>query len=185
MLLSACQPLAMTPAKAAEDTLLVLEPGCVIPAGGTFELLLSRALLRPGHAHSGDSDMDTSGVSKLLADALLTVPRQIYSHRQRQFLHTQERILNFIRTHSHPFSLVSVGGLDCCGATGTSPSIFLEELGLESVTCKYQLLLAVAQCAAQLLQVGTVLQTHTILTTSHRLPTISPEGEGEEDEADN
>lgn len=162
----------------------MLEPGCVIPAGGTFEFLLSRALLRHGNKHSGDSDMDTSVVSKLLADALLTVPRQIYSHRQRQFLHTQERILNFTQTHLHPLSLVSVGGLDCCGATGTSPNIFIEELGLESVTCKYQLLLAVAQCASHLLQVDTVLQTHTILhTTSHRLINISPEVK--EVEADN
>lgn len=201
MLLSACQPLAITPAKAAEKTLLskassclltdcqtchvgVLEPGGVIPAGGTFEFLLACALLQHGHKHSGDSGMDTSVVSKLLAEALLTVPRRIYSHSQRQFLQTQDRILNFIQTHSHPFSLVRVGDLDCCGATGTSSHIFIEELGLESVTCKYQLLLAVAQCASHLLQVDTVLQTHNILhTKSHRLTNISLEGK--QDEADN
>lgn len=196
MLLSACRPLAITAAKEAEKTLLskassslltghqtshvaVVEPGCVIPAGGTFEFLLTRALQQQAHKHP-----DASVVSKLLADALLTVPRQIYSHSRRQVLRTQDRILNLIQTHSHPFSLVSVGDLDCCGATGTSSNIFTEELGLESVTCKYQLLLAVAQCVSHLLQVDTVLQTHTILhTKSHRLPNISRQGK--EDEADN
>lgn len=201
MLLSACQPLAITPAKAAGKTsrsqasssfltdhrtcnAAVWEPGCVIPAGGTFEFLLTGALRQHGHKHSGDSDTDTSEVSKLLADVLLTVPRHIYSHRQRQLLQTQERILNFIQSHSHPFSLVSVGDLDCCGATGTPSDVFIEELGLESVTCKYQLLLAVAQCASHLLQVDALLQTHTIFhTKSHRLTNISLEGK--QDEADN
>lgn len=196
MLRSACQPLAVTPAKVllskAGSCLLpdrrtchvaALEPGCVLPAGGTFEFLLTCALLQHGRKRSGDSDMDASEVSKLLADALLTVPRQIYSHSQRQFLRTQDGILNFIQTHSHPFSLVSVGDLDCCGWTGTSSNIFIEELGLESVTCKYQLLLAVAQCASHLLQVDTVLQTHTALhTKSHRRTNISLDES--EDEAD-
>lgn len=200
MLLSACQPLEGPPASSAEKTSLseassrfppdrrtchvgVLQPGCVIPAGGTFEFLLTRALLQHGRKHAGDADTDTSVVSKLLAEALLTVPRQIYSHSRRQFLRTQDRILNCIQTHSHPFSLVSVGDLDCCGATGTSSDVFMEELGLESVTCKYQLLLAVAQCASQLLQVDAVLRTHTVLhAKSHRLSNVS--SEGKEYEAD-
>lgn len=155
-----------------------VEPGCVIPAGGTFEFLLARALLRLVHTHT-----DTSAVSQLLADALLTVPRQIYSYSQRHFLRTQDRILNMIQTHSPPFSLVSVEGSDCCGAPGASSKLFLQELGLESVTCKYQLLLAVAQCVSRLLQVDTVLQTHTVLRMqSHRLTSIS--SEAKEDEAD-
>ena len=197
MLLSACQPLQQKQQKKpcfpkSSSCLLtdhqtgdaaVLEPGCVIPAGGTFEFLLVCALQQHGRKQSGDSDMDVSVVSKLLLDALLTVPRQIYGHSQRQFLQTQDRILNFIQTHLHPFSLVSVGDLHCCGATGTSSNIFREELGLESVSCKYQLLLAVAQCASHLLQVDTVLHTHIILRTkSHQLANNSLEGK--EDEAD-
>lgn len=198
MLLSACQPLGHPPANAAEKTSLsetssrsppdrrtchggVLQPGCVIPAGGTFEFLLTRALLQHGRKHAGDADTDASAVSKLLAEALLTVPRQIYSHSRRQFLRTQDRILNCIQTHSHP--LVSVGDLDCCGATGTSSDIFMEELGLESVTCKHQLLLAVAQCASQLLRVDTVLRTHTVLhMKSRRLSNSSSEGQEYEGE---
>lgn len=198
MLLSACRPPERRPANAAEKTSLsqassrfppnrrtcqggVLPPGCVIPAGGTFEFLLSRALLRHGRKHAGDADTDASVASKLLAEALLTVPRRIYSHSRRQFLRAQDRILNCIQARSHP--LVSVGDLDCCGATGTSSDIFTEELGLESVTCKHQLLLAVAQCASQLLRVDAVLRTHTALhAESHRLSNVS--SEGKECEAD-
>lgn len=185
MLLSAWQPLANTPAKATEKTVnseastcLQTHPvaGCVLPAGGTFEFLLTRALIQHSHKNSGDSDLSTSVVLQLLADALLMVPKQIYSYSQRHFLCTQDRILNFIQTHSHPFSLVSMDKLDCCGMSGASPKVFVEELGLESVTCKYQLLLAVMQCASRLLQVDTVLQTHTILNTrSHRLTNSSSE----------
>lgn len=179
MLLSAWQPLANTSAKATEKTLNdVWEPGCVIPAGGTFEFLLTRALLQHRHKTCGDSDMDTSVVSQLLADALLTVPRQIYSCSQRHFLHTQDKILNFIKSHTHPFSLLSMDDLDCCGKASASLKVFIEELGLESVSCKYQLLLAVVQCASRLLQVDTVLQTHAVLNTrSHRLTSTSSEGE--------
>ncbi|XP_011605165.2 BBSome complex assembly protein BBS10 isoform X1 [Takifugu rubripes] len=192
MLLSAWQPLANTSAKATEKTLndeastcfpthplAVSEPGCVIPAGGTFEFLLTRALLQQRHKNSGDSDIGTSVVSQLLADALLTVPRQIYSCSQRHFLHTQDQILNFIKSHSHPFSLLSMDDLDCCGKASASLKV-IEELGLESVSCKYQLLLAVVQCASRLLQVDTVLQTHAVLNTrSHRLTSISSEGEAQ------
>lgn len=191
MLLSAWQPLANTSAKATEKILndeasacfqthplAVSEPGCVIPAGGTFEFLLTRALLQHRHKNSGDSDMGTSVVSQLLADALLTVPRQIYSCSQRHFLCTQDKILNFIKSHSHPFSLLSTDDLDCCGKASASLKVFIKELGLESVSCKYQLLLAVVQCASRLLQVDTVLQTHAVLNTrSHRLTSISSEGE--------
>lgn len=179
MLLSAWQPMANTSAKATEKTLNdVSEPGCVIPAGGTFEFLLTRALLQHRHKNSGDSDMGTSVVSQLLADALLTVPRQIYSCSQRHFLHTQDKILNFIKSHTHPFSLLSMDDLDCCGKASVPLKVFIKELGLESVSCKYQLLLAVVQCASRLLQVDTVLQTHAVLNTrSHRLTSISSEGE--------
>lgn len=191
MLLSAWQPLADASAKSTEKTLsseasacfqthplAMSEPGCVIPAGGTFEFLLTRALLQHRHKTSGDSDVGASVGSQLLADALLTVPRHIYSCSQRHFLHTQDRLLNSIQAHPHPFSLLSMDELDCCGMASASLKVFIEELGLESVTCKYQLLLAVVQCASRLLQVDSVLQTHGLLNTRpHRLTSISSEGE--------
>ncbi|XP_035520164.1 Bardet-Biedl syndrome 10 protein [Morone saxatilis] len=185
----------------------VLEPGCVIPAGGTFEFLLNHALLQH-HGHScsvsDDTNMGIPAASQLLANVLLSLPRQIYSHSPRCFLQTQTRLLNFIENHSHPFSLVQkqehntilIQGwgrserspddgkqsMHCCREADVSSKVFMLDLGLESVSCKYQLLLAVLQCVSSLLQVDTVLRTQTALRTqSHRLPNIS--WEGTEDEA--
>ncbi|XP_034391690.1 Bardet-Biedl syndrome 10 protein isoform X2 [Cyclopterus lumpus] len=185
----------------------VLEPGCVIAAGGTFEFLLNHALLLHGSScsFSDDTIMGVPAVSQLLANALLSVPRQIYSHSPRRFLQTQTRLLSFIQNHSHPFSLahkrepntilIQVGDerecpLDegtltkhCCPEADPSPKVFMLDSGLESVSCKYQVLLAVLQCVSSLLRVDTVLHTHTVLhTQSHRLPNIS--WEGTEDEAE-
>uniref|UniRef100_A0A8C2WCY2 Bardet-Biedl syndrome 10 n=1 Tax=Cyclopterus lumpus TaxID=8103 RepID=A0A8C2WCY2_CYCLU len=152
----------------------VLEPGCVIAAGGTFEFLLNHALLLHGSScsFSDDTIMGVPAVSQLLANALLSVPRQIYSHSPRRFLQTQTRLLNEGTLTKH-----------CCPEADPSPKVFMLDSGLESVSCKYQVLLAVLQCVSSLLRVDTVLHTHTVLhTQSHRLPNIS--WEGTEDEAE-
>ncbi|XP_039988667.1 Bardet-Biedl syndrome 10 protein [Xiphias gladius] len=236
MLLTTCKPTGMTPTTASEKTSQsykstslytddhsdktaytssnatpfqqgVLEPGCVIPAGGTFEFLLSHALLQHGRSHpvSGGTNMGIPAVSQLLANALLSVPRQIYFHSPQRFLQIQARILSFIPTHSHTFSpqckqehnisLRQCCGtseytvkddklsMPCCRKADLSSKVFMLESGLESVSFKYQLLLAVLQCVTSLLRVDAVLCTHTALhTQSHRLPNIS--WEGTEDEAE-
>ncbi|XP_054476723.1 Bardet-Biedl syndrome 10 protein [Anoplopoma fimbria] len=225
MLLSTWEPMGITATTASKRTLqsnnstslhtdnqfpnatpfkqCVLEPGCVIPAGGTFEFLLNHALLQHGSncSISDDTIMGVPAVSQLLAKALLTVPRQIYSHSPRRFLQTQTRLLSFIQNHSHPSNLsykqehnsvlVQVGGESecppkegkltklCCGEDQVSPKVFMSDSGLESVSCKYQVLLAVLQCVSSILRVDTVLHTHT---QSHRLQNIS--WEGTEDEAE-
>ncbi|XP_044050596.1 Bardet-Biedl syndrome 10 protein [Siniperca chuatsi] len=227
MLLSTWEPMGMTATTASKRTFksnkstslhtgnqipnappfqqCVLEPGCVIPAGGTFEFLLNHALLQ--HSRTSvpdDTSMGIPAVSQLLANALLSVPRQIYSHSLRSFLQTQTRLLCFIQNHSHPFSLVYTQehntiliqgwgknefpleenklSMHCC-REAVSSKVFILDSGLESVSCKYQLLLAVLQCVSSLLQVDTVLRTHTALhTQSRRLANIS--WEGTEDEAE-
>lgn len=206
MLLSAWKPMGITETTKLSNTSLrtddqmcnipILESGCVIPAGGTFEILLSRALLQHGRIRSVSGDMNTCipSVSQLLADALLSVPRHIYSHSPRCFLQTQARLHSYIQTHSHPFSLVykqenspcpleeGKKSIHCCGEADMSVQVFMSSLGLESVSCKYQLCLAVLQCVSSLLRVDTLLRTHTALhTQSHRLATIS--WEETEDEA--
>lgn len=120
----------------------MLEPGCVIHDGGTFEFLLHHALLQHGHncSVSDHTDESVTAVSKLLANALLSVPQQIYSHSPRRFLQTQTRVLTSIENHFHPFIL---------------------DVGLESVSCKYQLVLAALQCVTSLLRVDTMLHTNT------------------------
>lgn len=173
MLRSTWEPLAATASERiflnTDDQIChvpVLQPGCVIPAGGRFELLLNHALLQQGHRHS---------VSHLLADTLLCVPQQIYSHRPRSFLHRQTWLL----THAQPLKLAhnwekSVRPLDDATQADISSEFFISSSGLESVSCKYQLLLAVLQCLTRLLQVDVVLHTHAALhRKSHRLTNIS------------
>ncbi|XP_027128732.1 BBSome complex assembly protein BBS10 isoform X3 [Larimichthys crocea] len=227
MLLSTWEPMSMTAVRASKRTLqsnkstslhtenqlpdaapfqqCVLEPGCVIPAGGTFEFLLNHVLLQHGRSSSisHDTNMGIPAVSQLLAKALLSVPRQIYFHSPRCFLQTQTRLLSFIENHSHPLSLIHkqehntvlVQGQDvcpleegkqsihCCREDDVSSKNFILDLGLESVSCKYQLLLSVLQCVSSLLRVDTMLCTHTALhTQSRRLANIS--WEDTEDEAE-
>lgn len=214
MLLSTWKPMGITKATSTKMTLQsnkctslntddqicnipMLESGCVIPAGGTFEFLLNRALLQHGRSRSVSDDMNMCipSVSQLLADALLSVPRQIYSYSPRCFLQTQARLHSYIQTHSHPFSLVykqensgcpleeGKQSIHCWREADMSAEDFMSSLGLESVSCKYQLCLAVLQCVSSLLQVDTLLHTHTALRTqSHRLATIS--WEETEDEAE-
>ncbi|XP_019745931.1 BBSome complex assembly protein BBS10 isoform X2 [Hippocampus comes] len=73
----------------------VISPGCVIPAGGTFEFLLHHALLQ--HGRSQAVSKDVAVVCQLLADALLHLPRRIHSHKPRDFLQIQSRVWNFCR----------------------------------------------------------------------------------------
>lgn len=183
----------------------VLLPGCIIPAGGTFEFLLNRALLHRGCCPSVSDNTNIPAVCEILAKALLSVPRQIYSHNPRRFLQIQSRVLSIIPNISHTFrlphkqnqsvSLTQSHGTSECPLGDCKPSVhccrkanllskdFMWDLGLESVSCKYELLLGVLQCVTSLLRVDMMLCTHTALhTQSHRLPNISWEGTEDEDE---
>lgn len=204
MLLTTLEPIGITATTASKMTLQsyknissnvspsqqsVLESGCVIPAGGAFEFLLHHTLLQYG-TKSSVSDNTNKGVptiSQLFAQALLSVPRKIYSHRPQHFLHTQTRILSFIRNNSHPVLNLLYNQentsptLDCASSdcpqedhkismhcyrkADISSNFFMLDSGLESVSCKYQLLLAVLQCVTSVLRVGAVLSTHTSLHT--------------------
>ncbi|KAF3854768.1 hypothetical protein F7725_022823 [Dissostichus mawsoni] len=224
MLLSTWEPIGMTATTASKRTLQStkstsshvdqipnvppfqqcgLQPGCVISAGGTFEFLLHHALLQNGTSCSASDDTVTSGlaVSQLLANALLIVPRQIYSHSPRHFLQAQARFQTIIQNHSHAFSLVykqehsSIFGESAFPLeedkltkhrfteADVSAKLFMSDSGLESVSCKYQLLLAVLQCLSSILHVDTVLHTHTALhTQSRRLANTSWEDTDDETE---
>lgn len=152
----------------------VLKPGCVIPAGGTFEFLLHHALKQHGHSCSASN----GGVSQILANALLSVPRQIYCHNPRRFLQTQTRVMSLISTQSHHFIPHNTAGDP---ERGEVPSKrLLVDLGLEAVSCKQQLILAVLQCLTSLLRVDAVLRTHAALRSpTHKLTNISEESPDE------
>lgn len=157
--------------------------GCVLPAGGTFEFLLNHALLQQSFSVSHNTN---AVVSRILASSLLCVPRQIYSHSSRHFVQTQSEVLKYIEEHS-------TGPIHCqCKSPlegdGFKSQCYLKsdllDTGLESVSCKHQLILAVLQCVSSLFRVDTVLHTHTRLKTqSFRQTNIS--WEDSEDEAEN
>ncbi|KAM8892177.1 BBSome complex assembly protein BBS10 isoform 3-T5 [Spinachia spinachia] len=195
MLLSTWDPVGFTAATASKRTSLsikstslntdnqipnaapfqqcVLEPGCVIPAGGTFEFLLNNALVQHGSSCSisDDKNIGVPAVSQLLAKALLSVPRQIYYHSPRRLLQTQTRLLSFIKSHSHNFSIAH------------KQEVLMSGSGLESVSCKSQVLLAALQCVSSLLRVDAILHTHTALHTQpHRGTNISWAGTEDETE---
>lgn len=169
-------------AESKRGNLSSLEPGCVIPGGGTFEVLLNQALL---HYGSG-----LLVISSLLADALLSVAQKLYSHSPRSFMQFHASLLSSIQTCSQTLSPLCKQEKkdDIPGETEQralcqreDDTLFISSLGLESVSCKYQLLLAVLQCVSSLLQVDTVLHTHTDLhTLTRRLANISWEEESED-----
>uniref|UniRef100_A0A3Q2Q8L0 Bardet-Biedl syndrome 10 n=1 Tax=Fundulus heteroclitus TaxID=8078 RepID=A0A3Q2Q8L0_FUNHE len=171
---SACTSCSMHPHQKC-----VIEPGCVIPAGGTFEFLLHHAL----HQYDRSCSVSVSisafvPVSHILANALLSVPRQIYSHNRKRFLQAQTRVMALAPQQSHILGArlrqtdgpPEDGKQSARSCRKDSAALTLLDLGLESVSCKYHLVLAVVQCLTSLLRVNKVLRTHTVLhTTSHKL----------------
>ncbi|XP_027857991.1 BBSome complex assembly protein BBS10 isoform X1 [Xiphophorus couchianus] len=167
----------------------VIETGCVISAGGTFEFLLHHALHQYGHSCS--VSVNTSAVSQLLAKALLSVPRQIYSHNLKHFLQAQTRVMALIPRQPNALSTnlihtegpLADGKLSLCSCNKGNMSLKLLDLGFESVSCKYQLVLAVLQCLTNLLRMNMLLRTHTILhTKSHNSLNAHSESSEDEDE---
>ncbi|XP_077424996.1 BBSome complex assembly protein BBS10 [Vanacampus margaritifer] len=141
-------------------------PGCVIPAGGTFEILLHHALLQHGRSHACSKDIPV--VYRLLADALLYFARHIHSNNPRRFLQIQSRVCSFYRNPFHTdgvlcepeISRANHGEKSSQGVTKPSMNLLS---GLESVSCKYHLILSVLQCVKSLLRVDTVLHISTEL----------------------
>ncbi|KAM3870573.1 BBSome complex assembly protein BBS10 [Diretmus argenteus] len=209
MLLTTCEPTRVTATTAVERNLnshmdnhtdktthtlssespsqkCVLEPGCVVPVGGTFEFLLHHALVQHGRSVSASdlhtlshTDTGCPALCRLLADALLSVPRQIYSHSARRFLQTKTLVLSYMQRYGHPLPMHSHGKsnvpledselrVDCCREVDVPPEVTTLDSGLESVAGKYQLILAVLQCVSSLLRVDTVLRTCTPLHTQPR-----------------
>uniref|UniRef100_A0A087YMG0 Bardet-Biedl syndrome 10 n=1 Tax=Poecilia formosa TaxID=48698 RepID=A0A087YMG0_POEFO len=182
MLLTALEPVRKTQTALEEtipskkctslhaDNKCVTETGCVISAGGTFEFLLHHALHQYGHSCSVSVN--------LLEKALLSVPRQIYSHNLKHFLQAQTRVVALIPKQPHA---LSANFIHTEGPLGDGK---LLDLGLESVSCKYQLVLAVLQCLTNLLRINMVLRTHAVLhTESHdSLNAHSESSEGEDED---
>ncbi|CAL8355553.1 unnamed protein product [Lota lota] len=161
----------------------------VLPAGGEFEFLLHRALIGRGQARPAAAapggESGVPALCQLLADALLSVPRHIYSQGPRHFLQAQR--LSLVRSAALCSGLQRGGsgsGGDGGGGGGLRVSLAAGEqsrgasdAGLESVFCKYQLILAVLQCLCSVLRADTVLH---VRKTSR----ASPQHAGDDDDDD-
>ncbi|XP_072551677.1 Bardet-Biedl syndrome 10 protein [Salminus brasiliensis] len=147
----------------------ILLSGQVLPMGGAFELLLHHSLLHC--SNHGDSES-----RRLLAEAVLSVPRSLHSHRPRYFLQQRALFMSKLQllkqghTHGDPRSGSELRfGL---GPAGSGP------LCVEPICSKHQLVVSVLQCANRLLCVGTILHTRTPV---HRSLAAVPGDSEEED----
>ncbi|XP_048865575.1 Bardet-Biedl syndrome 10 protein isoform X2 [Brienomyrus brachyistius] len=121
----------------------LIEPGAVLPAGGAFEFLLHHYLLK---YTSLTHCPDTQAACRLVAEALLSVPRQVYaqSGTAGHFLKVYTSFVSGIQSRE------------------SVKPVSLGPKGLESVACKYDLLVSVLQCLGRLLSVDAIIHTTTL-----------------------
>ncbi|XP_064175095.1 Bardet-Biedl syndrome 10 protein homolog [Anguilla rostrata] len=119
---------------------VLIEAGSVLPAGGAFEFVLHHCLLQQA---SQRRCPDLRVACRLVAGAVLSVPRRLYPGPR--FLDAQSHFLR---------------------ASGAAPPSWRVR-GLESLACKYQLLLSVLHTASSLLSVDLILHTHIRSQAEH------------------
>ncbi|XP_062402637.1 Bardet-Biedl syndrome 10 protein [Sardina pilchardus] len=132
---------SIPPASRPDQWHRFLHAGHVVPVGGVFDVLFHHFLL--------SSDWVAGPrVRSLLAESVLSVPRTLHSHKPRLFMQFQASLLDKLNT---------------------GPSHKPWSGGLESVSCKQQLLASVLQCVCKLLSVDRILHTrsHTLKTSHH------------------
>lgn len=124
----------------------ILKSGDVIPVGGAFEFLFHHSLLRSNH---GDPES-----RRLLAKAVLSVPRSLHTRRPGDFLQHLVHFTNNLQQH-HPIGEHSSGSefMWGLGADGSA------SVCVEPVCSKHQLVASVLQCVNRLLRVETVIHT--------------------------
>ncbi|XP_077049866.1 BBSome complex assembly protein BBS10 [Siphateles boraxobius] len=144
--------------------------GGVLPVGGMFEFLLHHFLLN--ERNCGDPEC-----CRLLAEALLCVPRTLYSHNRRSFLNIQTCFLNDLKQLDRA-KLRGSELPDLKFGLGFGESSELAPC-LESVSGKQQLVVSVLQCLHRLLCAGAILHTRSPLRTGPQ--THSEEDEEEEE----
>nr|XP_033806588.1 Bardet-Biedl syndrome 10 protein [Geotrypetes seraphini]XP_033806590.1 Bardet-Biedl syndrome 10 protein [Geotrypetes seraphini] len=112
-----------------------VEAGAVLPVGGMFEILLHYYLSQCSKQHH-KSEMIM--VSTLVADALLEIPKNLYRSKRGNcsFPQVYSCVVNSLRTNELKR---------------------WELKGLESVSCKHQLLASVLQCVTRLVTIDMLL----------------------------
>ncbi|KAK3570851.1 hypothetical protein QTP86_028274 [Hemibagrus guttatus] len=146
----------------------ILNVGDVIPVGGAFEFLFHHYLL---HSNHGDPES-----RRILAEAVLSVPRSLHSHRPGDFLHHFVHFQNNLLQH-RPIREQGPGseftwfwGADASGRVCVEP-----------VCSKHQLVASVLQCVNRLLRVEAVIHTARSLTLA---ASPGPHRDEEEDDDD-
>lgn len=108
--------------------------GCVLPVGGSFEILLHYYLLN----YAKKCQQLEEIISKLIADALLGIPKILYKSKKGKYSFPQIylRALHTLQTNQ---------------------PMVRSQAGLESVTGKYHLLTSVLQCLTKILTIDLVI----------------------------
>ncbi|XP_006191155.2 LOW QUALITY PROTEIN: Bardet-Biedl syndrome 10 protein [Camelus ferus] len=109
--------------------------GCVLPAGGSFEILLHYYLLNYA---KNCQQSEEAMVSMIIANALLGIPQSLYKSKKGNYCFPQI----YVRALS---------------ALQTNQPIISSQTGLESVAGKYQLLTSVLQCLTKILTLDLVI----------------------------
>ncbi|XP_060047334.1 Bardet-Biedl syndrome 10 protein [Erinaceus europaeus] len=125
-----------TPLAPSNDCLPCIPAGSVLPVGGYFEILLHYYLLNC--AQKGRQSEETRVLSKIIAKALLSIPRILCKYKKGK--------------HSFPQMYMRTAHTLQAGQPMSSSST-----GLESVASKYQLLASVLQCLTTILTIDLVI----------------------------
>ncbi|XP_068787386.1 Bardet-Biedl syndrome 10 protein [Struthio camelus] len=113
---------------------LIIEAGSVLPVGGNFEILLHYYIRHYAKQCRESSVADISGI---IADALLSIPKSLYRTAE-----------------GNSFNKFYLKAIDALRKNEPLP---MDQKGLESVYCKYQLVISVLNCITELLTIDLII----------------------------
>ncbi|XP_046765734.1 Bardet-Biedl syndrome 10 protein isoform X2 [Gallus gallus] len=111
----------------------ILEAGSVLPVGGYFEILLHYYIQ---HYAKQVQQSAVTAISNVVADALLSIPKALYGTERNGFTKFY---------------------LETTEALRKNQPLPVNEKGLESVYCKYQLVTSVLHCVTELLNIDLII----------------------------
>ncbi|XP_069718497.1 BBSome complex assembly protein BBS10 [Phaenicophaeus curvirostris] len=112
----------------------LIEAGSVLPVGGYFEILLHYYIQ---YYAKQFQQSEVTVVSNVVADALLSIPKSLYGTTERNgFTKFYLKVVNALKKNQ---------------------PLPVNEEGLESVYCKYQLVISVLRCVTELLSIDLII----------------------------